>query len=85
MEKLIICIYDKVAGVYSLFGDFANKGVCLRAFSDYLKDSKFFCSSHPEDFDIVCVGKLNVNLGTIESLCEKIANCNELIEIKENK
>lgn len=79
MKKFIVCIYDKVAGVYSLFADFQNKGVILRTFTDLLSDNKFVCSAHPEDYDIVIIGELDVHTGVLFPMSEKIANCNDLV------
>lgn len=65
MIKKIFSIFDKKSGLFSGLTLFVNHSEAVRSFQDAVGNSGSLFCSHPEDFDLYCLGEFNEGSGLI--------------------
>lgn len=65
MIKKIFAIFDKKSGLFSGLTLFVNYAEAVRSFQDAVGNSGSLFCSHPEDFDLYCLGEFNEGSGMI--------------------
>ena len=78
-------VKDNVAGVFLPPVSFPARAVALRAFSSAVNsgDNNSLLSAYPKDASIYFVGTFDDKTGNIDSKCDFVVNCVDLLQ--ENK
>lgn len=71
---IIVCVHDRKADIYENPHFFTNVDTAVRAFQMALKNKETTLSQFVQDFDFVCIGRLDLEKGQVEP-CEHFVVC----------
>ncbi|QCQ84670.1 nonstructural protein [Blackfly microvirus SF02] len=68
MVNKIYSVFDKKSGLFSTLSLFVNHAAAMRSFQDAIStEGSVFCT-HPEDFDLYCLGEFVEENGFIHAI-----------------
>lgn len=67
MNMVVVCVRDLVADVYLPPAFVHSRGAAVRSFGDEVNKKDSPLNSHPEDYELLCLGEWNDKTGLFQT------------------